>query len=264
VKRDDRLVVRIALPVAAALVGAVLAACSNPLAGASPEPTGPSPLPAVTPSTDSSTQGESSELATTPSTTPSARAAGSVDDADRLAGIRSRTIVDDLGGRLVTVAGDVKAPGKGDVLRVKVQVEKGLGVDGEAFADFALGTLNDSRSWGHGGRRTFARTDGAHDLRVVLASPATSARMCEPLVTGGRLSCRSGNAAVITWYRWVKAIPDYGTDRTGYRRYVVNHEVGHVLGHSHEACPGKGKRAPVMMQQTKGLLACKANPWPFP
>ncbi len=69
----------------------------------------------------------------------------------------------------------------------------------------------------------------------------------------GTLSCRSGDAAVLTWYRWVRAIPDYGQDRTGYRQYVVNHEIGHVLGHGHDPNPGPGRVAPVMMQQTKGL-----------
>jgi hypothetical protein len=187
-----------------------------------------------------------------------------VSDADRLAGILSRKVVQDLGGRFVTVPGSATAPGEGDVVRVKVQVEKGLTVDGGAFADFVLDTLNDPRSWGHGGARTFARTDGRYDVRVVLASPDTSAGMCLPLRTFGRLSCRSGDAAVLTYYRWVNAIPEYAKDRTGYRRYVVNHEVGHLLGHGHVSCPGTGKRAPVMMQQTKGLLGCRPNPWPFP
>jgi hypothetical protein len=149
-------------------------------------------------------------------------------------------------------------------VKVRIEVEKGLRLDRPAFARFVLDTLNDPRSWGHGGSRTFARTDGAADVRVVMASPDTSARLCRPLITRGTLSCRSGDRAVLTLYRWVKAIPDYGKDRNGYRQYVVNHEVGHALGHGHEFCPGRGKRAPVMMQQTKGLLGCRKNPWPYP
>jgi len=261
VKRDTRRLVRSALLVVAVTA---VAACSNPLAGASPA-TSPSTQPAATTATPAAEGDVADAPEPTPTDPPPTPAASSVSAADRLAGIRSRTIVDQLGGRLVTVPGDVKAPGKGRVWRVKVQVEKGLDVDGQAFAQFVLDTLNDPRSWGHGGTRTFGRTDGgSYDVRVVLASPATSARMCLPLRTNGRLSCRNGAASILTYYRWVKAIPGYGKDVTGYRRYVVNHEVGHALGHGHEDCPGRGRRAPVMMQQTKGLLGCEPNAWPHP
>lgn len=183
---------------------------------------------------------------------------------DLAAGLRSRSIPKRGTGALLTVSGSVAAPGTGPVKRVKVQVEQGLNVNGDLFARFVLSTLNDPRSWGHGHRMRFARTDGAYDVRVVLASPDTSATLCAPLKTMGTLSCGTGNTAVLTLYRWVLATPDYGADRTGYRHYLVNHEVGHTLGHRHEMCPGKGKVAPVMMQQTKGLLGCLPNPWPFP
>jgi hypothetical protein len=243
---------------------AALAACSSPLSddpGAAP----PAPAPTLSaPSAEGDAVATPSATASPPPPARPSPAAASVGDADRRAGILSRKVVQHLGGRLVTVPGDVPAPGKGDVVRVKVQVEKGLGVDGPAFARFVLATLNDPRSWGEAGERSFARTDGRHDLRVVLASPGTSASMCLPLRTGGRLSCRSGDAAILTFYRWVNAIPGYGKDLTGYRQYVVNHEVGHFLGHGHVGCPGEGKRAPLMMQQTKGLLGCRPNPWPNP
>jgi hypothetical protein len=145
-----------------------------------------------------------------------------------------------------------------------VELERGLNVDEQKFAAFVLDTLNHPRSWGAGGRMTFARTDGRADVRVLLASPDTSARLCRPLNTGGTLSCRNGANVVLTMYRWVRTVPDYGPDRGGYRQYLVNHEVGHWLGHGHVSCPGRGRPAPVMMQQTKGLRGCAPNPWPHP
>lgn len=183
--------------------------------------------------------------------------------ADRTAGVLKAAVPRRGAGRLEVVPGAGPAPGAGPVKRVRVEVEAGLSVDPAAFAGFVLQTLNDPRSWGHGGRMTFARTGGAYDLRVVLASPDTSARLCAPLQTMGTLSCGKGNTAVLTLYRWVNATPEFGADRTLYRHYVINHEVGHTLGHGHELCPGKGKVAPVMMQQTKGLKGCLPNGWPY-
>jgi hypothetical protein len=181
------------------------------------------------------------------------------------AGLLSAKFISSGSGKLITVPGNISAPSsRGRLVRVKVQVEKGLNVNRLRFAAFVLNTLNDPRSWGHGGTRRFSRVDGDYDIRVVLASPNTSARMCRPLRTFGRLSCHSRDASILTIYRWVKAIPDYGSDRTAYRHYVVNHEVGHALGKGHEYCPGKGRLAPVMQQQTKGLQGCRVNPWPYP
>jgi hypothetical protein len=216
-----------------------------------------SPLPSGSATTATrSGAGTSSRSSTT-------RPAG-LSSADVGAGLRSATFPQRGTGRLGVVPGSSKAPGPGRVVRVRVEVEGGLDVDGAAFAAFALATLNDQRSWAHGGRATFARTDGSADVRLVLASPETSAAMCRPLRTFGRLSCHQGDATVLTIYRWVRAIPEYGTDRTGYRQYLVNHEVGHALGHAHQMCAGAGRLAPVMMQQTKGLNGCRPNPWPYP
>jgi hypothetical protein len=201
-----------------------------------------------------------------PSESPTAarKLPAGVTAADRRAGIRSAEVPARGTGRLRAVSGRVPAPGPGRVIRVRVEVEGGLDVARRDFAAFVLDTLNDDRSWGHGEEVTFARTDGDADVRVVLASPQTSAALCQPLITYGRLSCRSGDMAILTLYRWVEAIEEYGSNRTGYRRYVVNHEVGHFLGHGHVGCPGQGRRAPVMMQQTKGLGGCRPNPWPWP
>jgi hypothetical protein len=200
---------------------------------------------------------------TSPGTSPPAPSPG-VSEEDRRAGVMGAEVVQAGTGRLLVVPGSVPAPNTAAPrMRVRVEVEEGVGAGGEAFARFVMDTLNDARSWGHGGRLSFARTDGKADFRVVLASPDTSAKLCAPLRTGGTLSCGGPGRAVITMYRFVKGIPDYKGDITGYRHYVINHEVGHVLGHGHAYCD-PGHLAPVMVQQTKGLHGCLPNPWPFP
>ena len=110
---------------------------------------------------------------------------------------------------------------------------------------------------------TFARTDGAAQIVVRLASPTTSASLCRPLVTYGRLSCSEGQYAILTSYRWFNGQSEFDS-LTQYRQYVVNHEVGHVLGHGHLTCPRAGALAPVMQQQTKGVAPCRPNAWPYP
>jgi Protein of unknown function (DUF3152) len=226
-------------------------------------------LPVIAPVGAATASPSATDLPTpTPSPTVKSAAASSgstLSASDRRAGLRSHKVPWSAAGRLRVVPGKSAAPGRGRVYTVEVEVETGLPIDRAAFAKFVLTTLNDKRSWTEKGKRTFARVDkGGADIRVVLASPAKSASMCRPLRTFGKLSCREGNTAVLTDYRWVKAIPEYSGNHDGYRHYMVNHEVGHVLGHRHEYCAGKGKRAPVMMQQTKGLKGCRPNPWPHP
>jgi hypothetical protein len=170
-------------------------------------------------------------------------------------------------GTFTVVPGRQAAPDNGPKAKtktVRVEVEKGTDVDLQAFAAEVMRTLNDPRSWGHGGTMTFARTDATKaDIRVILASPDTSERMCKPLETHGVESCSIGNKAILTSYRWAKATKEFRSLEV-YREYVVNHEVGHVLGHHHQQCPGKGKVAPVMQQQTIKVAPCVPNGWPFP
>jgi hypothetical protein len=98
---------------------------------------------------------------------------------------------------------------------------------------------------------------------VTLASRETTDSLCAPHDTHGRLSCFRGDRAVLNVWRWLEGSRSYGADLAGYRRYLVNHEVGHGLGHaSHLPCPRPGRPAPLMMQQTRSVGACKPSPWP--
>ncbi|MEU5423148.1 DUF3152 domain-containing protein, partial [Streptomyces sp. NPDC020667] len=178
-------------------------------------------------------------------------------------------------GDFETVGGHDKAPGKGEVLRYRVDVEKGLPLDGALFAEAVQRTLNDDRSWGHGGTRTFERVSSGHaDFVITLASPGTTAAWCAKSgldTTEDNVSCDSAatDRVMINAYRWAQGAQTYGDKMLMYRQMLINHEVGHRLGHDHEGCTKEGALAPVMMQQTKFLksengLTCRPNPWPFP
>jgi len=149
-------------------------------------------------------------------------------------------------------------------LTYAVEVEGGLGVDVDAFTRSVEQTLADQRSWTSDGRRALQRVDGPADVRVALASPATVDRLCAPLHTNGRYSCASGDRAVLNAGRWLTGAKAYAGRLADYRAYLVNHEVGHVLGAHHTGCPGAGQVAPVMLQQTLGLDGCLPGPWPHP
>lgn len=157
-------------------------------------------------------------------------------------------------------------PGHGRVVRYLVEVERGLPFDPRAFAADVHRILNDPRGWGRGGRLRFVRTDRPPvRVRISLSSPALTDLRCLPADTGGELSCWDGTRAVINAKRWGIGASTYGADLASYREYVINHEVGHQLFRlGHRTCPGRGRLAPVMVQQTKSLEGCRPNPWPYP
>ena len=165
-------------------------------------------------------------------------------------------------GRLLVVPGKASASSRGAPVRFMVEIEEGLGIDGTRFAAAVQRVLYDDRSWG-GGSVPFRRVDSEPAaFRVALASPDTTNRLCAPLDTAGIYSCHQSGRAVLNFMRWRRGAASYGRNLAGYRRYLVNHEVGHALGSFHRGCPAAGAPAPVMMQQTKGVTPCRAHPWP--
>jgi Protein of unknown function (DUF3152) len=248
---------------AAALLPLVwaLAACS----GTSRSSVAP-PVPAPSTSTPAPTAASASATSS-PSATPSPAPSptGSASPSVATAGLVFDPVVQHGKGTFDRAGGTGRRAGTGPLRRYTVAVEDGLDVDADVFAAAVERTLSDPRSWGHGGRLSFQRVaDGPVSFRVLLASPDTVDRLCAPLRTNGRLSCGSGTTAVVNMFRWEGGADAYAGDLASYRQYVVNHEVGHTIGHGHAPCPAAGRSAPVMMQQTKGIGACRPNPWPFP
>jgi hypothetical protein len=157
----------------------------------------------------------------------------------------------------------------GGLQTYRVAIETGTPVPVDNFATMVDTTLSDPRSWIAGNNVRLQRVSGAASFTVYLVTPGTAQKLCgaggfdifwrgEPYT-----SCRVGAKVVINITRYLKSVPDYGASLEEYQRYAINHEVGHALGHGHELCPGKGKPAPVMQQQTFDLQGCVAYFWPY-
>jgi hypothetical protein len=162
----------------------------------------------------------------------------------------------------------------GTLRRYRVAVEKGSGENVEEFSAAVDHTLGDPRSWIASGQLRLQRVPvGApYDFTIYLATRNTAYRLC---LTGGvdnrvkgipYTSCRAPGKAIINLDRWRLSVDYLVAARlplAAYRLYVINHEVGHELGHGHEACPAKGGPAPVMQQQSLYLSGCLPNAWPY-
>lgn len=185
----------------------------------------------------------------------------------------------------------------GELYTYTVEVEEGIDAadygGNDAFAQTVEAVLADSRSWIGSGDVLFQRVGDAQsepDFRVSLTSPST---VREPDVCGYAVeyeaSCYRGDIdrVVLNLARWVRGAEAFESDIGMYRQYLVNHEVGHVLGLGHVGCAEEGDLAPVMMQQSFGVdndylaelsedatgeqgsvpadgATCRPNAWPNP
>ncbi|MFG2681993.1 DUF3152 domain-containing protein [Streptomyces sp. NPDC048392] len=162
--------------------------------------------------------------------------------------------------------GGDRVGGSGRTLTYVVQVEDGIGISAQRVAAEVERILADERGWTADGKVGFRRVaGGTSDFRVRLATAGTVDDICGRygLDTGGEVNCNVGQDVMVNLKRWLLATQYYADDVTSYRALIINHEVGHFLGHGHEGCPGPGRPAPVMMQQIKGLHGCRTNVWPY-
>ena len=163
------------------------------------------------------------------------------------------------------VAGGSAESGTGELVTYTVELEPAVGDDLLVVTAAVEEALHDPRSWGRDHLLRRVEDPAEADVRLVLATPTTVDRLCGEagLRTEGRYSCWNGTFAALNAMRWQNGAADF-SDLTTYRRYLINHEFGHGLGHGHVDCPAPGALAPVMMQQTITTGACDANGWPYP
>lgn len=177
-------------------------------------------------------------------------------------------------GVTYTIAqGGTGVVGSGTTLkRYEVAVQKGLPqspADVAARVEQILG--NADQGWLRGGQWRFQRvSSGPVDFIVELTTAKDTTAICARfgLDTAGVVSCRGGRNVVINELRWRTGTNGTTQGSTAYspadyQALVINHEVGHALGHAHVPCPGAGQPAPVMQPQYFGLDGCVPNIWPY-
>lgn len=143
----------------------------------------------------------------------------------------------------------------------RVLIEVGLEDELPEWVRTVNSVLADERGWKGAGRELVPVSDHAR-FTVLLARPRTVDRLCSPLRTKGKFSCGRASRATLNLTRWREGIDTWGEDIAGYRLYMVNHEVGHLLGVPHQRCGAEGEAAPVMLQQTISLDGCEPRGWP--
>ena len=183
-------------------------------------------------------------------------------------------------GTFRVLAGTTAVVGTGGPVRKYViEVENGVtGVDLTAYAALIDKTLDGPKGW-TGGNHTVSlqrvSTEAQADFRVALTSSLTLRPPCGHSLNI-ETSCWDNQHGPSRVYlnvaRWVRGDAQFGQDLAAYRLYMINHEVGHALGHFHTYVCLPNGLAPVMMQQTitlkenqgKGPLICQPNVWPYP
>ena len=183
-------------------------------------------------------------------------------------------------GTFRVLPGTSKVVGRsGELFTYDIEVENGItGIDLSGFAAMVESTLANSKSWsGHGIRLQRVPAAQAR-FRISLTSSMTVRQYCgydipvetSCYATAGSAAGLYANRVVFNDARWVRGSGSFVGDLQAYRYYMINHEVGHALGHQHaHQCLPDGL-APVMMQQTIGLKSaatgkyCEANSWPYP
>lgn len=141
-------------------------------------------------------------------------------------------------------------------VRYSAYVDPDVKYSTQTFTDLLQIYLADPDGWG--GKGYAFEYDPKAPLVIRLSSPRTIQKECG-LPKGLSCAVLGGKKMWLNSDRWLKGARASQLSLDSYRQYMVSHEMGHILGHEHEKCPGKGEASPIMIQQTLGLKGCRPN-----
>ena len=153
------------------------------------------------------------------------------------------------------------------MLYYKVSVDYNVNRSLDHFRTTVNTILNDVRTWSC----IFVENNENYDFEIILTTPKKIQQIC-PHISERRgrsrkltnLSCadRNTDKIYINYNRWIRGSKASKLNIRDYRIYLINHEVGHILGLDH-AEPIKGRLTPVMNQSTLGIGEGLPNMWPL-
>ncbi len=162
------------------------------------------------------------------------------------------------------------APKKDMVLKYTVKIQDGLDLNKKEFERFVNETFNDKRGWTklYKNKLKFKQVKVGEkaDFHVNMVTGDVVHRICG----FENLSCadRSDANIYLNYQNWTEGSPTLGEGygknwKINSRRYVLSHELGHLLqmGHSLKRYKPHEKMS-VMVQQTIRNPGGKFHPWP--
>lgn len=120
------------------------------------------------------------------------------------------------------------------------------------------------------GEIIFKEVDNSNhaDFKIIISTPQLIQKKCPGIENKHNLSCADRGAAKIIYLnsiRWNTG-GDFESSLKSYRKYLLLHETGHILGFNHHDCQCRKDEkclAPIMMQQTYKLGNCEFNSEPL-
>lgn len=142
-------------------------------------------------------------------------------------------------------------------LRYKISIDSDIKRNQKNFERDVHKILTNKKSW----PINFIIDNNHYDFEIIL----TPAKKVEYTCHFKGLSCADiyNKKIYINNYRWTKGAKPSELSLQDYRIYLINHEVGHILGLGHSK-PIKNRKVPVMNQHTLGIKPGKPYMWPLP